>query len=121
MKQLLYVDLFCGAGGTSTGVNSARLNGQSGDFDIPVYETDTPIMLKIKEFMIIYRIIDIKMRMLKTSELKLIMGFPADYILVGTQADQKKFIGNAVEVTIARKWCEALCASIKLLTAKTAS
>lgn len=120
MKQLLYVDLFCGAGGTSTGVNSARLNGQSGDFDIPVYETDTPIMLKIKEFMIIYRIIDIKMRMLKTSELKLIMGFPADYILIGTQADQKKFIGNAVEVTIARKWCEALCASIKLLTAKTA-
>lgn len=96
------------------------ISTQSGDFDIPIYETDTPIMLKIKEFMITYRIIDIKMRMLKTSELKLIMGFPADYILIGTQADQKKFIGNAVEVTIARKWCEALCASIKLLTAKTA-
>lgn len=28
MKQLLYIDLFCGAGGTSTGVNSARLDGQ---------------------------------------------------------------------------------------------
>lgn len=26
--QLLYIDLFCGAGGTSTGVNSARLNGE---------------------------------------------------------------------------------------------
>ena len=26
MKRLLYIDLFCGAGGTSTGVNSARLN-----------------------------------------------------------------------------------------------
>lgn len=25
---LLYIDLFCGAGGTSTGVNSARLNGE---------------------------------------------------------------------------------------------
>lgn len=29
MKQLLYIDLFCGAGGTSTGVNSARLSGES--------------------------------------------------------------------------------------------
>ncbi len=28
MKQLLYIDLFCGAGGTSTGVNSARLDGE---------------------------------------------------------------------------------------------
>ena len=31
------------------------------------------------------------------------MGFPEDYVLVGTQADQKKFIGNAVEVTQAKK------------------
>lgn len=28
MIQLLYIDLFCGAGGTSTGVNEARLNGE---------------------------------------------------------------------------------------------
>lgn len=28
MKQLLYIDLFCGAGGTSTGVNAARLHGE---------------------------------------------------------------------------------------------
>lgn len=28
MKRLLYVDLFCGAGGTSTGVNSARIDGE---------------------------------------------------------------------------------------------
>ncbi len=26
MNQLLYIDLFCGAGGTSTGVNTARLH-----------------------------------------------------------------------------------------------
>ncbi len=26
--NLLYIDLFCGAGGTSTGVNSARLGGE---------------------------------------------------------------------------------------------
>lgn len=28
MKQLLYIDLFCGASGTSTGVNSARLDDE---------------------------------------------------------------------------------------------
>lgn len=28
MKHLLYIDLFCGAGGTSTGVNSARLHNE---------------------------------------------------------------------------------------------
>ena len=27
MRHLLYIDLFCGAGGTSTGVNTARLDG----------------------------------------------------------------------------------------------
>lgn len=28
MNRLLYIDLFCGAGGTSTGVNTARLHGE---------------------------------------------------------------------------------------------
>ena len=27
MINLLYIDLFCGAGGTSTGINTARLGG----------------------------------------------------------------------------------------------
>lgn len=92
------------------------ISTESGDFAIAVYDTDSPIMVKIKEFMALYRITDIKMRMLKISELKLIMGFPEDYVLIGTQADQKKFIGNAVEVTIARAWCVALCDSVKRLT-----
>lgn len=82
---------------------------ESGDLAIEVYDTDSPMTVKIKEFMAMYQIIDIKMRMLKIPELKLIMGFPEDYVLIGTQADQKKFIGNAVEVTISRAWCEALC------------
>lgn len=72
-----------------------------------IYEDDTPMMKKIKEFMALYGLLDIKMRMLKIQELKEIMGFPADYKLIGTQAEQKKFIGNAVEVTMARKICEA--------------
>ncbi|MCD0480446.1 DNA cytosine methyltransferase [Chryseobacterium sp. LC2016-29] len=72
-----------------------------------IYSSDSPMLIKIKEFMAHYGLKDIKMRMLKIQELKEIMGFPKDYILIGTQADQKKFIGNAVEVTIARKICEA--------------
>ncbi len=85
---------------------------KTGDMAIEIYETDSPMTVKIKEFMAMYSIIDITMRMLKIDELKLIMGFPEDYVLIGTQADQKKFIGNAVEVTIARRWCEALCDEI---------
>ncbi|MBP3589396.1 MAG: DNA cytosine methyltransferase, partial [Muribaculaceae bacterium] len=86
---------------------------EHGGIAVEIYDTDSPMTVKIKEFMAMYGIVDIKMRMLKISELKLITGFPADYILIGTQADQKKFIGNAVEVTIARKWCEALCAALR--------
>ena len=86
---------------------------ESGDVAIEIYDTDSPMTRQIKEFMAMYCIVDIKMRMLMVSELKLIMGFPEDYVLVGTQADQKKFIGNAVEVTIARKWCEALCSGLR--------
>jgi len=82
---------------------------ECGEIAIEVYDTDSPMTAKIKRFMAMYQIIDIKMRMLKIPELKLIMGFPKNYVLIGTQADQKKFIGNAVEVTIARAWCEALC------------
>lgn len=76
---------------------------------------DSPMTAKIKEFMALYGIIDIKMRMLRITELKKIMGFPEDYILIGTQSDQKKFIGNAVEVTQARKNTEALCEKLREL------
>lgn len=79
---------------------------------IEVYDTDSPMTRKIKEFMAMYGIVDIKMRMLKVSELKAIMGFPADYVLVGSQGEQKKFIGNAVEVNQSRVLCEALAAKI---------
>lgn len=85
---------------------------QSGEVAIEIYDTDSPMTVQIKEFMAMYNIVDITMRMLKISELKLIMGFPEKYELIGTQADQKKFIGNAVEVTISRKWCEALYAEL---------
>lgn len=80
---------------------------ESGDMMIPVYDTDSETMIKIKEFMIAYRIKDIKMRMLKIPELLRIQGFPSDYQLKGTKTDQKKFIGNAVEVTQAKVLADA--------------
>lgn len=80
-----------------------------------IYETDSPMTVKIKEFMALYGILDIKMRMSKIPELKRIMGFPDGYKLIGTQADQKKFIGNAVEVTMARVLCEAVSRKLREL------
>ncbi len=75
---------------------------------IEIYDTDSETTIKIKEFMALYGIVDIKMRMLKLLELKLIMGFPGGYTLIGTQAEQKKYIGNAVEVNTAKAICAAL-------------
>lgn len=91
---------------------------ETGQVAIEIYDTDSPMTVKIKKFMALYGIIDIKMRMLRIPELKRIMGFPEDYILVGTQADQKKFIGNAVEVTQAKKNTEALCGKLREMRLK---
>lgn len=69
---------------------------------------DTDTTLKIKAFMRRHHIRDIKMRMLKIIELKLITGFPAGYILKGTQGQQKEMIGNAVPVYMVRAFAETL-------------
>lgn len=86
---------------------------EQGKVGIAIFEDDSPMTRKIKEFMAIFNIVDIKMRMLKVSELKKIMGFPEDYVLIGTQSEQKKFIGNAVEVNMSRVLCEALCQKLE--------
>ena len=79
---------------------------------IKIYDTDSPATVRIKEFMALYNIIDVKMRTLSVDELKRIMGFPDNYVLVGTQAEQKKYIGNAVEVNMSRVLCQALCQAL---------
>lgn len=61
----------------------------------------------LKVIMAEYGIVDIKMRMAKIEELLQMQGFPKDYKLVGTQAERKKFIGNAVEVNQAKALIEA--------------
>lgn len=83
-----------------------------GQIGIEVYEYDSKYTVLVKEFMAMYGIVDIKMRMLRVIELLRIQGFDQGYYLAGTQADQKKFIGNAVEVTQAQKLIEASYHSI---------
>lgn len=83
-----------------------------------VYESDTETMKLIKEFMALYNIVDIKLRMLRVNELKKIQGFPEDYVLVGNQSEQKKYIGNAVEVNMARVLCESLCQQLSVTNNK---
>lgn len=83
------------------------VQAESGEVQIIIFESDSKQMILIKEFMCLYGIVDIKMRMLKIPELKMIMGFPKNYKLIGTQAEQKKYIGNAVEVTMARVLCKS--------------
>ena len=92
------------------------VSAEKGKFSIVVYESDTPAMRKIKEFMAMFGIVDIKMRMLNIGELKRIMGFGSEYTLIGTQAEQKKYIGNAVEVNMSRALCVALYAELNQLT-----
>lgn len=81
---------------------------ESGEMAIEVFETDSEIMVKIKEFMAAYGIIDIKMRMLKVPELLRIQGFPNEYKLHGNQTQQKKFIGNSVHPLVVKQWIKAI-------------
>lgn len=81
---------------------------EEGFIAIEIYESDTEYAQKIKQFMAMYGIVDVKMRMLKVNELLKIQGFPDGYILKGTQADQKKFIGNSVVPIVAQKLIESI-------------
>lgn len=78
------------------------LDASEGVGAIIIYEDDSEIMQKAKLFMAYHGIIDIKMRMLKVPELLRILGFGDGYILKGNQTNQKRFIGNAVEVNLAK-------------------
>jgi DNA (cytosine-5)-methyltransferase 1 len=88
------------------------LSAITGEFSIPVYDTDNETMIKIKEFMAMYGIVDIKMRMLKVPELLKIQGFPDGYILKGNQQQQKKFIGNSVVPIVKQRIIECIVQAI---------
>jgi DNA (cytosine-5)-methyltransferase 1 len=90
-----------------------------GPVSVPVYDGDCEYTIKLKEFMAMYGISDIKMRMLKEIELLPIQGFPTDYFEIVrkkgikvTSTNAKKFIGNAVHPTVPDRWIRAF--SVKL-------
>jgi DNA (cytosine-5)-methyltransferase 1 len=90
-------------GGHTTSVNSPS--------PVIVARQDKAPLYLIQALMDEKGIIDIKHRMLRIHELLKIQGFPSTYQLIGTQADQKKFIGNSVEVNTAKALITALGSS----------
>lgn len=85
---------------------------EQGPVSVAIYDNDSECSIKIKQFMCVYGLVDIKMRMLRVNELLRIQGFPATYHLAGNQSDQKKFIGNSVVPHVVKCWCEAMAMNI---------
>lgn len=73
---------------------------------------DSEAMRELKEVCRQHGIADIYMRMLKVSELKLIMGFPADYSLSGSATKQKEMLGNAVVPQVSEAIATAMTPSL---------
>ncbi len=73
---------------------------------------DSEAMRELKELCRQHGIADIFMRMLKVSELKLIMGFPADYFLSGSATKQKEMLGNAVVPQVSEAIARAMLPSL---------
>jgi len=83
------------------------VTAENGSGYIVIYENDSPAVVQLKEFMAEHGIIDIKMRMLTINEMLTIQGFPKGYKLIGTQTQQKKYIGNSVVPLMAQKIVES--------------
>lgn len=78
-----------------------------GRLAIEVYPYDPPHIIKLKRFMAYHGIISIKMRMLNEKELLRIMTMSEGTAFVGTKADRKKMIGNAVPPKLVTALAEA--------------
>lgn len=83
-------DLFCGAGGTTTGAHA------SGYVDVK---------LAVNHWR---PAVDIGFRMLDVDELAAAQGFPRGYELFGTKAEQTKQVGNSVHTLVAKAICTAI-------------
>lgn len=91
---------------------------ETGSIAIAVFDNDSEICIKIKQFMAAYGLVDIKMRMLRVPELLKIQGFSDQYKLEGNQSDQKKFIGNSVHPLVVKYWAEAMATKIIYINGK---
>lgn len=79
---------------------------------VVIKPTDSYWSKKIKEFMIANGIAEVRMRPLDIPELQRIQGLD-NQKLVGTIAEQKKFIGNAVPVPMAKALIEAFAEGLR--------
>lgn len=79
-----------------------------GNKRIEIQPNDSLVMRELKIFMQEHNIQDVFLRMLKVLELKRIQGFPDNYVLMGSQELQKKFIGNAVHPKVVVAWLDAM-------------
>ncbi len=80
------------------------LQAERGYPDNFIKKDDSATVIELKEFMIQNCIKAIYIRMLTIEEMLLIQGFPKDYILRGTKANQTKFIGNSVPPPFVAEW-----------------
>lgn len=79
---------------------------------IEIKESDSFYTKKIKEFMIERGIMEVRMRGLSIPEMLRITGLDENYTLVGTIAERKKYIGNAVPVKLAQALIESFAAAL---------
>lgn len=112
-KEINTVDLFCGAGGATTGLELAlkRLGMKHKGLAINHWQIAVDTMKEnhpdVFPMLEDGRVIDIRIRMLKPSELAAAHSFPSDYVLTGNRGEQVKQIGNSVPVMTAAAMCES--------------
>ena len=82
------------------GTGDEHIKYEDGRIIYTIYGTDDEWFVKIKEYMFENQLLDVCIRPLDITEMLLIQGFPAEYTLLGTKTNQKKFIGNSVEVKV---------------------
>lgn len=106
-SNLTMTDLFCGAGGSSTGAVSvpgvnARLAANHWDRAIETHNANHPDTDHLQADRPTVDIDDVRFRMLEPGEIKRAMAFPGEYVMVGNRREQVKLSGNAVTPPAAR-------------------
>lgn len=82
------------------GAGNDHIKFEDGQLIYTIYEDDDQYFQLIKEYMYENNLLDVCTRTLTVTEMLQIQGFPKDYVLVGTQTQAKKYIGNSVEVNV---------------------
>jgi DNA (cytosine-5)-methyltransferase 1 len=96
-----------------TDTNLPHIRFENGVLIYAIFETDDEWMVKIKHHMFDNNLLDVCIRPLTIQEMLSIQGFPVGYELVGTQTEQKKYIGNSVEVNVGIALFKAIDSKIK--------